>query len=211
MNEKSVCLHFKDLFLSGKSDLWLTPCDTGKFRDLFPSTQYCGNILKVCQRGLMIGTSAKKFSPAALLTKGMAVTVLYRLAGLPDRVREYTFNDVSKRAYAAAAINWACGCGLIEGKDENNFGKDEYMTKGQVMKLFRNYAFLKGKNVFETETLACSRVERTSPAWSKTAMQWAVDAGVLSVKNPLRLVSMCRVTRGEFAFMLVRFCDIYDL
>lgn len=211
MNEKTVCLHFKDILESGNSDLWLSSCTAGKYRDVFPATQYCGDILKVCHRGLMIGTSAKKFSPAALLTKGMAVTVLHRLAGLPDSVGEYAFKDVSKRAYAATAIDWACGCGLMEGKDEDNFGKDDYMTKEQVMKLFRNYAFLKGRNVFETETLACSKAERTTPAWSKTAMQWAVDAGVISVKNPLRLVSMCRVTRGEFAFMLVRFCDIYDL
>ena len=49
-----------------------------------PSDWYHDAVNYVCENGLMNGTSDTAFSPNATTSRGMIVTILYRLAGSPD-------------------------------------------------------------------------------------------------------------------------------
>lgn len=212
MNGKTASINLiTDLFNSKNSAQSVCPHYGCDFHDVLPTTPYCNNILYVCQSGFMVGTSAKKFSPSALLTRGMAVMVLYRLDGSPDQDYVKGFKDVHKRSYAARAITWASSNGMVSGYDDIMFGPDDYITKEQLALLFRNYAFYKGFDVSITASLDSYRDSKAVKSWAKTAMQWAIGTGLLSSKNPVKLDAMCRITRGEFTSMVQRFCDLYHI
>ena len=51
------------------------------FSDVRPSDWYCDAVNYVFENGLMNGTSDTVFSPNATTSRGMIVTILYRLAG----------------------------------------------------------------------------------------------------------------------------------
>ncbi len=53
------------------------------FEDVCADDWFCGDVGYVLQSGLMSGTSRTQFSPSRTTTRGMIVTILYRLAGTP--------------------------------------------------------------------------------------------------------------------------------
>ena len=57
--------------------------DTG-FADVDADAWYAEAVTYCRDNGLMAGTSETTFSPDTTMTRGMLVTVLYRLAGSPD-------------------------------------------------------------------------------------------------------------------------------
>ena len=58
--------------------------NVSNFSDVRPSDWYHDAVNYVCENGLMNGTSDTAFSPNATTSRGMIVTILYRLAGSPD-------------------------------------------------------------------------------------------------------------------------------
>ena len=71
------------------------------FSDVRPSDWYCDAVNYVFENGLMNGTSDTVFSPNATTSRGMIVTILYRLAGSPDLPESnwgYPYADVDVAA-----------------------------------------------------------------------------------------------------------------
>lgn len=59
------------------------------------------DVLEAVEQGLFQGTSTTTFAPDKTLTRGMMVTVLYRLAGEPTMAQTSPFTDVADSAYYA--------------------------------------------------------------------------------------------------------------
>lgn len=78
------------LFLSIVMVLGLLPAsafaanDTSAFSDVKTSAWYHEDVQYVSENGLMKGTGENLFSPDATTTRGMIVTILYRLEGEPS-------------------------------------------------------------------------------------------------------------------------------
>lgn len=73
------------------------------FSDVRPADWYSAAVNYVCENRLMNGTSNTTFSPNATTSRGMIVTILYRLAGSPDMPESnwgYPYIDVDAAAYA---------------------------------------------------------------------------------------------------------------
>ena len=62
----------------------------------------------------MNGTADNTFSPKANTTRGMVVTVLYRLENQPS-TSAASFTDVASGAYYANAVAWANANGIVSG------------------------------------------------------------------------------------------------
>ena len=62
--------------------------NVSNFSDVRPSDWYHDAVNYVCENGLMNGTSDTAFSPNATTSRGMIVTILYRL-GIPLCRRRY--------------------------------------------------------------------------------------------------------------------------
>lgn len=74
-----------------------------RFSDVSTGSWYYDAVQYVYDAGLMSGTGSYVFSPDGATTRGMIVTILYRLAGIPA-CGSASFSDVSSGKYYAQAV-----------------------------------------------------------------------------------------------------------
>ena len=90
-----------------------------------------GDIIYVTENGLMNGTGGSTFSPTMSLTRGMVVTVLYRMEGAQRIYYKDLFVDVDSRAYYADAVVWAKEKGICEiSLDSSKTAEGFYLKMG---------------------------------------------------------------------------------
>lgn len=65
--------------------------------------------------GYMIGTGNGRFSPDDSVSRGMAATVLYRMAGEPKVDETVSFSDLKTGRYDSDALVWAVQKGILTG------------------------------------------------------------------------------------------------
>ena len=83
-------------------------CPSASFLDTPEADHWAhGGIDFALQAGLFNGTDARHFEPDGSMTRGMLVTVLWRLAGKPEAEGALPFADVDANAYYAEPIRWA--------------------------------------------------------------------------------------------------------
>lgn len=85
-----------------------------KHTDVGGGDWYAEAVGQATAQGLFTGTSGTTFAPAGTTTRGMLVTVLHRLAGLPE-AEAASFTDVAADSYCADAVAWAAEHGVTSG------------------------------------------------------------------------------------------------
>jgi hypothetical protein len=99
------------------------------FDDVASDAWYLEAVQYVYDAGLMSGTDDNQFSPNATTTRGMIVTMLWRLAGEPTATDTGTFTDLTQDWYTDA-INWAAANDIVSGYG-TTFGPDDAITREQ--------------------------------------------------------------------------------
>ena len=133
------------LFLSIVMVLGLLPAsafaanDTSAFSDVKTSAWYHEDVQYVSENGLMKGTGENLFSPDATTTRGMIVTILYRLEGEPSPTGACPFQDVASGKYYEKAITWAAENGIVSGFSADTFGPDQNITREQMAAILYRY------------------------------------------------------------------------
>ena len=94
------------------------------FSDVKTSDWFYDDVRYVCENGLMSGTGSGTFSPKATTTRGMIVTILYRLSGEPAVSGVCPFGDVAAGKYYEKAITWAAENKIVSGYADGTFGPD---------------------------------------------------------------------------------------
>lgn len=80
--------------------------------------------------GAMKGVTDTSFEPGASMTRGMVVTVLYRLAGSPDvEGMSCPFTDLDSARYYYAAAIWAYNAGIFKGTSDTTFSPGAAITR----------------------------------------------------------------------------------
>jgi len=92
-----------------------------KFADVPEHEWFAESVAYVNAKGLMNGVSATKFDPKASITRGMIVTIIYRLAGSPQVNTTQPFEDVKLASYYSAPIAWAYENGVVNGYSKDVF------------------------------------------------------------------------------------------
>lgn len=158
---------------------------------------------------LMNGVSANKFAPMNNLTRGMLVTILYRLAGEPESSAS-SFADVEASAWYSNGIAWAAENKVVNGVGDNKFAPNANITREQIALIMYNYSKLKGVDTTETQGVdAFSDADKVSD-WAKDAVEWSVGAGILSGKGSGVLDPKGNATRAEIATILMRYIKKYN-
>ena len=80
----------------------------------------------------MSGVSATEFAPNTTLTRGMVVTILYRLEGEPEVTAQNQFTDVAEDQYYFKATVWAAENGIVKGMGEGIFAPNAQITREQL-------------------------------------------------------------------------------
>ena len=108
------------------------------------------------------GIDATHFGPASTVTRGQAVTFLWRAMGCPEPANKTNpFVDVPESEYYYKAILWALEKGITIGTDDTHFTPDQTCSTAHILTfLYRTLGI--GDN-----------------GWYEEAGAWAKDAGLL--------------------------------
>ncbi|MBR6756814.1 MAG: InlB B-repeat-containing protein, partial [Peptococcaceae bacterium] len=117
------------------------------FTDLASDHWATKDIDYISSTGLMRGMTATNFEPNVTLTRGMLVTILYRLENEPAVNTNMGFIDVDLAQYYAKAVAWAKANGIVNGVSEDRFAPDSQITREQMAAIMCNYAEHKGYDI----------------------------------------------------------------
>lgn len=162
---------------------------------------YCFN------RDLMTGTSETTFAPDMTTSRGMIVTILYRLEECPAVSGDQPFADVSRDASCADAVKWAEKMGIVSGYGNGCFGPDDVITREQMALILMNYARYKGYDTENANTLDFYTDADQIHDWALDAVRWANAEGMISGRSADTIAPKETVTRGETATILMRFLE----
>ena len=176
------------------------------FRDVSEG-DWCYDAVKYAYKnGLMTGTSASTFEPGATTTRGMVVTILYRLEGQPD-VSGSFFPDVASRQYYTDAVAWAVQNGIVSGYNNGNFGPRDTITREQLAAILFRYASYKGYNVAERTDLSKFSDKDQIHGYAVEPLAWANSEGLVNGTSAATLNPRGAATRAQVAAILTRFCQ----
>ena len=174
------------------------------FVDVPAGAYYYDAVLWAAEGGIVTGTDAVHFSPAASCTRAQLVTFLWRAAGSPVVNYAMNFNDVDGGVYYAEAVRWAASEKVVEGTTAETFAPDAAVTRAQMVTML--YRFAKAQGMDTTQGgMAIREFDDFDavPAYALEAMDWAVNAGVLKGDNN-RLLPQDNCTRAQIVTMLYR-------
>ena len=120
------------------------------------------------------------FAPLMNTSRGMIVTILWRMEGQPVPMTANTFKDVEKGAYYEQAVAWAAEKGIVNGYGDT-FGPNDNITREQFATILFRYAQYKGYDVSvgeDTNILSYADAFSVSE-YAIPAMQWACGAGLI--------------------------------
>ena len=189
-----------------KDDAAVVEPTTG-FNDVADKDWFADAVKYVADKGMMNGTSKTTFGPNDSTTRGMIVTVLYRLENEPSAAAT-SFTDVVSGQYYTDAVAWANANGIVTGYGNGKFGPNDVVTREQLAAILYRYAQYKKYDVSvgeDTNILSYADAQSVS-AYAIPAMQWAGGAGIVNGSNG-KLNPQNNATRAEVATMLMRYCE----
>ncbi len=184
-----------------------TPLGGLPFQDVSAEAWYRSAVEYVYANGLMAGVSDSAFHPDAATTRGMIVSILYRLEGSPAVSGAASFADVPAGQWYSDAVAWAASEGIVSGYSSSRFGPSDLITREQMASILYRYAQYKGMDTAARAELSAYADAPSVSAWAQTAMQWAVGAELISGTGRNALNPLGFATRAEAAAVLMRFCE----
>lgn len=166
---------------------------------------YMDSIRYVYEHELMYGTTDTTFAPDDALTRGMFVTMLYRMEGKPEATGNTSFTDVPANMYYAPAIAWASANGVVYGTSETAFSPEGKITREQMAAMMRRYASFKKLDTSAKADLSTFTDASAVSAWATGDLQWAVASELLYGNTRNQLQPTANATRAQAAAILQRF------
>lgn len=177
------------------------------FADVAADAWYADAVQYVYENGMMSGTSETTFSPDQTTTRGMIVTILYRLENEPAVTGTTAFTDVAANQYYANAVAWAAQNGIVSGIDAATFAPNNAITREQMAAILYRYAQFKGYDVSAKADLSVYTDAANVGAYAADAMAWANGAELITGTSATTLTPAGNATRAQVATILMRFCE----
>ena len=184
----------------------LNPTPNADFLDVSRVDWFYYDVRYVCENGLMNGTSRNRFSPYGTATRGMLVTILYRMENEPRCFGSAAFSDVKPGAYYEKAVVWASQNNIVSGYTDGTFRPDAPVTREQLASILYRYTLYRGQDVSAGETTSLTGYgdAQTVSNYALPAMRWACGTGILQGANG-KLNPSGLATRAQLAAMLHRY------
>ncbi|MBE6031682.1 MAG: hypothetical protein E7224_00620 [Clostridiales bacterium] len=187
----------------------VTPVDQ-IFTDVAATDWFASAVQYVYDKGMMNGTAADKFSPNATTTRGMIVTILWRLEGSPA-VSDSSFSDVAAGEWYSDAVAWAAENKIVTGYTSGEFGAKDDITREQLATILFRYAQYKGlESLTLEENLIGYPDEAAISSYAIPALNWAVGQSLINGMGDGSLAPQGEATRAQVAAILMRYCEAND-
>lgn len=187
-----------------------TDPDGFPFTDVLEDAWYREAVEFVYEHGLMNGMDKTSFQPNGTMTRGMLVTVLYRMDGSPAVTDEQraAFDDIAGQYYTSA-IAWAKANGIVKGITDNEFRPNDEVTREQAVAIFYRYCveYCKvggGKTIDLSGNFA--DVDEVS-SYAVEPMKWAAAVELITgmpENGGIYLNPKDSLTRAQSAMILMR-------
>ena len=180
-------------------------CPSRYFTDVSADFWAHDAIDHVVSNGMFKGTTNTTFSPGTVMTRGMIVTVLYRLDGSPDVSGfDNPFSDLEDNAYHDAIL-WGSHNRIANGYSDGAFRANDPLPREQLAVFLHRFANYKGY-----DTNVYSDIGRFSDAsdvgeFARESMCWAVGEGIINGTTSTTLSPKLGANRAQVATMLMRF------
>ena len=188
---------------------WVAPW-VNPFRDVTQSDWFYEGVRFAAQHELFNGASADTFSPNVPMTRGMLVTVLWRLDGKTEAAKTGTFVDVSAKEYYADAVAWAAENGIVNGVDATHFAPNDEVTREQIAAILFRYAEKKDADTAKRADLSAFPDAKKVSGYAKDALAWANAAGLIkgsSENGRNYLDPQGSADRAQVAVILMRYLE----
>ena len=183
---------------------WFAPeASALPFADVSYTNWYYDAVKFVYDKGIMDGVSYYRFAPDATITRGMVVTMLWRMAGEPYE-SSAGFTDVASGRYYSTAVAWAAKNGIVEGMTSSTFAPDQAITREQLASILYRYARWLGFSGTGTDISGYTDAGKVSD-YAYDAMCWAVKTGVVTGTSAKVLDPQGTATRAAAAQMFMNF------
>ena len=139
----------------------------------------------VTEKDYMKGLNETTFGPNGALTRGMLVTVLYRMAGSPKvegKVSE-KFSDCTDGSWYADAVLWASANKVVDGYEDGTFKPTKSITRQEMAKVLYGYDKIGGKTAEGiTEKLTYTDLDAIAD-WALEAVTYCTAEKYLAGSN----------------------------
>ena len=173
------------------------------FKDVAPGAWYYDAVGFMVQNGWMSGYDDTTFAVNDDLSRAQLVQILYSVEGKPSVETSKSFQDVSGKAWFADAVEWASGLGIVSGYGDGRFGPNDAITREQLAAILYHYA---GHPQIEGQDFEFSDLDAVS-AYAVTAVQWAVENGIISGTGNNLLSPGETASRAQVAQMLKNYLE----
>ena len=180
---------------------------TIQFTDVNENDWYYDAVKYVHANGLMSGVSDTTFAPNANTTRGMIVTVLYRMENQPNVTIDNSFKDVKSTDYYGNAIYWAKQNNIVSGYNSTTFAPNDNITREQIAAILYRYAAYKGYSVDKTSDLSNFNDTSNISNYALTPIKWAVSSGLISGMGDSTISPLGNASRAQIATILMRFIE----
>ena len=177
------------------------------FSDVQEKDWFCEAVTYVSSQGLMNGMEGTLFGPHAPMTRGMLVTVLYRMAGSPAAPVGMPFQDVDPDRYYAKPVAWAAWYGIVNGYEGNRFLPDRAVTREELAVIFYRYAQYRQYDTGQRGDLRVFADHQKVQTYSWEALSWACGAGLMNGMDGNQIAPQGLAVRAQVAAILQRFCE----
>ena len=175
------------------------------FIDVDENDWFYDAVTYVYSEGMMDGVSDTQFAPNSNLTRGMVVTMLYRLEDEPRVTGFSGFDDVASGAWYADAVTWAAENGIVNGVSDAEFAPNDNITREQLAAILYRYAEYNDYDVSGRDDLSEFTDRSSISSYALDAMRWAVDEGLITGITDTTIEPQGTATRAQAATMFMRF------
>ena len=154
---------------------------------------------------LFNGMSETVFAPNSSMTRGMLVTVLYRLAGATD-TKTSSFSDVKANMYYSAPIEWASQNGIVNGVGDNKFAPDKEISREDLATIIYRYITNKKISIDADKSISNSKYadENSIASYAKESVSALREKGLMTGKTASKFEPKANTTRAEVATLMMR-------
>lgn len=189
------------------------PPEAVSFSDVADDAWYREAVEYVAGKGLMNGIGGNKFDPDGDTTRGMLVTILYRLEGEPAVSAPSAFADVSTEApqWYTSAVLWAAENGIVLGYTDGGktvFNPNGAITREQFATILYRYEKYRGGGFTGMWYFPLDYEDAAEVSdYADEAMHWCVMNGIINGCTPTTLVPQGSASRAQAATMLMRYIE----
>ena len=195
------------IVLNEASKLGYVASFNNQFVDVSTTDWFFNDVGFVIAHSLMIGTNTNpmEFSPETSTTRGMIVTMLYRMHGSPDvSGLNNRFPDVGADQWYYDAVKWAEANGIVYGDDNGRFNPEVAISRQDMAVILMRYVDFTGFALDASREYPSFNDRGAIADYATAAVEKACKSGIINGKPNNLLDPLGFVTRAEVSAMLHR-------